>query len=550
MNELRLRRQGVSCPLLLAFGSSVLYLMGLVPYGAGAQNSAAQAQAQAYAAYSAAAKLYAAHESPTPPAYSLSQIQDKLIEFPLPKGEGVYGSIDGRKMHKYVVALADIAIRYRDSGHPKYWGRIKGTEANRWTSEWLAAQFSKVGLSDVRIQPLPLPPMWTPESWDVTVTLGDKTIELPSAQPSYNDNALPPGGVNVDAVYLGLGTDVDFAGKDLKGKAVFIYSQWDAVPDRSCSRAARRAGEMGAAVIFCASMIPGNMHLISYPSGTEAPMFSLGNDDGVAVREMLAAAKTDGHPLKVKASLRVASVPHLSTSLVWATLPGATDETIYIVAHEDGWFEAAYDNASGVAMMLGLAEYFAKRPQAERRRTLVFIGLDGHHNLANAEVGLQWIAKHQATLFANTALIINSEHPAAIELTERPAFEPFNDQVWWSNGLMPETWNFGGTRTNPDANPVLRRLGWDAFQKFGLPLALDPRSPISDMSEFSGCEPVMEVINAHDYFHTDWDTPEVVPWTGLEAAARATAYLIDEVNRVPLSTLRAPYAHAMCTPHF
>src|SRR6185312_14748871 len=177
---------------------------------------------------------------------------------------------------------------------------------------------------------------------------------------------------------------------------------------------------MGAAVIFCASMMPGNMHLISYPTGTKAPAFSLGNDDGVAVRSMFAAATAQGRPLKVKASLKTAMVPHLSTSLVWATLPGATDETIYIAAHEDGWFEAAYDNASGDAVMLGLAEYFAKIPRAQRRRTLVFVALDGHHNASNAEVGLQWIAKHQATLFAKTALIIDSEHPAVLELTARP----------------------------------------------------------------------------------------------------------------------------------
>ena len=73
-------------------------------------------------------------------------------------------------------------------------------------------------------------------------------------------------------------------------------------------------------------------------------------------------------------------VPNLKTALVWGTLPGASDETIYIMAHRDGWFDAAGDNAGGVASMIGLAEYYAKIPQAQRRRTMVFIGLDGHHN--------------------------------------------------------------------------------------------------------------------------------------------------------------------------
>jgi Zn-dependent M28 family amino/carboxypeptidase len=45
----------------------------------------------------------------------------------------------------------------------------------------------------------------------------------------------------------------------------------------------------------------------------------------------------------------------LKTALIWGALPGVTDETIYIMAHRDGWFDASGDNASGVASMLGLA---------------------------------------------------------------------------------------------------------------------------------------------------------------------------------------------------
>ena len=49
----------------------------------------------------------------------------------------------------------------------------------------------------------------------------------------------------------------------------------------------------------------------------------------------------------MKATLDIQMVPNLKTALVWGTLPGATDETIYIVAHRDGWFEASGDNAGG-----------------------------------------------------------------------------------------------------------------------------------------------------------------------------------------------------------
>ena len=52
--------------------------------------------------------------------------------------------------------------------------------------------------------------------------------------------------------------------------------------------------------------------------------------------------------------------------------------------------------------------------------------------------------------------------------------------------------------------------------------------------------PAVSASDYHSYFHTDWETPEMVPWTGLEAATRAFAKIIDEVNKLPLSTFQRP----------
>jgi hypothetical protein len=43
-----------------------------------------------------------------------------------------------------------------------------------------------------------------------------KMITLDSAQAAYDANALPPGSVDLDAVYVGLGTEADFIGSDRK----------------------------------------------------------------------------------------------------------------------------------------------------------------------------------------------------------------------------------------------------------------------------------------------------------------------------------------------
>jgi Iap family predicted aminopeptidase len=116
-----------------------------------------------------------------------------------------------------------------------------------------------------------------------------------------------------------------------------------------------------------------------------------------------------GQAPHVKLRLDVKMVPNLKTATIWGSLPGTTDENIIIVAHRDGWFEGANDNGTGVATMLGLAEYFAKIPRDQRRRTIMFLGTSGHHD--NAAMSGRWLAEHKE-IFVKTALLINSEHTA------------------------------------------------------------------------------------------------------------------------------------------
>jgi len=481
-------------------------------------------------------------QSLTPPAYSNARMEGALIPFPLPKGAEAYGDIDGKAIHQYVVDLAQISRRYRDSGHPKFWGRITGTTGERETDQWLTGKLHAIpGLTDIRIQELPLPPQWFPKSWNVTLTSGGKSIQLDSAQPDYDSAALPAGGVELDAVYAGLGTDADFVGKDVKGKAVFVYG----MQGLANLDAVKRADRLGAAVVFEVSMLPGNMRYQAYPSGTKAPAFTVGNDDGTAARNMIAAAGT-GVPAKVKVSLDTEKLPGLHSTMVWATLPGATDETIYITAHKDGWFDGSGDNAGGVASTLGILQHFAKIPQAKRKRTIVFIALDAHHNLDNQRnggVGDHWLSLNKAKLFTKTALMINNEHPSTVTTQSRPRYYP-GDEIAWGNTYMPLEWYAGGKQ-----RPELNKIVWNTFREFGVPLEMDasPTPPASDMSMLAVDVPDFERdiagIDAgeyHNYFHTDWETPETVPWTGLEAVTRAYAKIIDQVNEMPLDKLQLP----------
>ena len=90
-----------------------------------------------------------------------------------------------------------------------------------------------------------------------------------------------------------------------------------------------------------------------------------------------------------------------------------TDETIYMIAHRDAWFEGASDDASGVATMLGLAEYFAKIPKEKRRRTIVFLGTH-RTSSRRGRLGDRQVAGCQSrtVLREDGADFINCEHTA------------------------------------------------------------------------------------------------------------------------------------------
>ena len=470
----------------------------------------------------------------TPRAKLYPVPEDALLRWPLPAGAERFAAIDGRRMHRDVVEQVLISRRYRDRVHQKFWGRITGTSSDRESADWLAAKFKTAGLSDVRIQPLDLEPQWMPQTWEAVVTGGGKTVRLETAQPFYGANPLPAGGVDVEAVYAGLGSEADFLGKDVRGKAVFVFNQTGLKNEG----AVRRADEKGAVVIFEVDMLPGNMRYQAYPSGTKAPAFTVGSDDGYAARDLMAAMAA-GQSARLKASFDVRRVPDLKSALVWGTLPGSSDETMYLVAHRDGWFDAAGDNAAGVASIIALAEYYAKTPKAERRRTIVFVGLDGHHNSGpGAGVGRRWMWDNRKTLFAKTALMINAEHPSTLQTTVRPRYDQSdNDRIAWSDTYMPQQWYAGGP-----SRRTLESIAVSAFRAFGASMYLDPnpRPPAGDLGAFFRGVPGVATSEFYHYFHTDRETPEVVPWTGLEATTRAYARIIDEVNKLPLSEMQRP----------
>jgi hypothetical protein len=465
------------------------------------------------------------------PAAPLYKLEDGLLEWKLAPQDKAYGAIDGHRIHTYVEDLTAISRKYRDSGHPQFWGRIIGTQADTDTREWLTDKFNKLGLADVHVQPFDLPPQWMPQSWEIVASGSGKTLHLDSAQPAYQTKGTSGEGLDLEAVYAGTGSEADFAGRDVRGKAVFIFSMplpgsWRQTA--TADGAVRRAEAKGAAAIFAVIALPGNIRTQLYPTGTNVPTFSMGMDDGYAIRDLIGAAPSGQAP-HVRVKLDIKMEPGLKTGTVWAKLPGTTDETVNILAHRDGWFESGTDNASGVATMVGLADYFSKIPKEKRRRTIVFIGSTGHHNGGN--MSGTWLLDHRDEVFAKSALLINCEHTSTIQtylLGEdiRPA-NMYTGMLWYAGG---------------PSRPKLQDIAVKAFRAAGVVTYASPEraAPGGEMSRLWPFTPGVQASDYNVFFHSDHESADTVPWTGLEAITRAYAMIIDGVNTLDLKDFQRP----------
>ena len=484
--------------------------------------------------------IFAAHlaTAQTPPAASrvtqepmkaLHSLDDSYLVWPVAPGDKAYTSIDGKHLKQYVEDQSAISRRYRDQGH-QFWGRIIGTQADEDNAQWMLDKFRKAGLTDVRQQLFDLPPQWMPQSWSVSATSGGTSVKLETAQPTHRSPGTTPAGLDLEAVDVALAGPGDLASRDLKGKAVFFYSTDYFSRHATISDGAfKRIEDMGAAAIFVTILIPGNMRTQFYPVGSNVPTFSLSYQEGLAMREMIGKTRGGAAP-HVKVNMDLKMIPNEKTSTVWGTLPGAgyqtpSDETVIVTAHRDGWFEGANDNGTGVATMVGLAEYFAKVPQAQRRRTIIFLGTSGHHD-GTAESGT-WLSQHKE-LFAKTALLINCEHTAATEMIIG------NQNITKSNWASTLTWYIGGSRK-------LEQIVVNAYAAFGVPVGEIPaRSPAGEIGRIYQLAPSIQLIDTGLYWHSDYETGDIIPATGLANVTRAYAKIITDTGMVDLKDLQRP----------
>jgi hypothetical protein len=127
-------------------------------------------------------------------------------------------------------------------------------------------------------------------------------------------------------------------------------------------------------------------------------------------------------------------------------------------------------------------------------------------------------------------LIINCEHTSAEQLVYRGA------TIRRSNTAVPLRWYVGGSSR-------LQQIAVNAYETFGVATYGEPEPTAGgEMGPYYQLAPSLQLIEGNLYWHSDRESAEYVPSTGLAASTRAYARIITDVNQLSLKELRRPEA--------
>src|SRR5579859_293031 len=464
------------------------------------------------------------------------------------------GALSGAKLMADVHRIVDFSLESKAAGDLLY-GRISGLPAEQKTVDWTVGKLKASGLKDAHAESyVSTAPLWLPVSFELRV-LGDPAfgagtsdVVLKSAMPIRNAT-VKPAAAEGPLVFVGRGSAAELANLDVKGKIAVV----NVVPDDSLFAArekgvARELEKRGAVGVINAVESPGNLLYYDNRYGCDAaPCFLVGGDDGAFLESVIGKAAKAGKQVRMKLALKAEERPNLTAWNGVATIPGKSKEVVIVNAHADAWFDGANDNADGLSVMLGLADYFAHRKQ-KPARTLVFMVSGGHHTA----VGAAAFIKAHPEIIANTVLVMNLEHLAQINVTQAARLDPAGGGAGPTGQAQPGGYGSGVWTANTtestkqagavNATPYVWELMGKASKNYGVVTSYEPTpSAPGELGAYIRAGlPSVQLISSEVYYHSSGDTPSTISVPGLERAAAFYAGFIDDVAKAPRAKLKGP----------
>lgn len=448
----------------------------------------------------------------------------------VPSGEEINTALRGDAILRDVETIVGFSKQSR-AGGDQMWGRITGRPAAARTVEWSADRMREIGLRDVEVQRYESTTwMWWADSWEVRI-LGDAAygrgsgdIVLESALPVSGSQLAGP--FTAPLIYVGVVGEPAVPGADPAGKVAVQRVP----PGRSAYAirgqtvdASRALIERGAAAVINVVDQAGNMHVRDF-SNCGGACFNVGGADGVFLVAALERARAAGLvPPVARLALESVMISDATGQNAVGVIPGDTDEVLIVNAHADGWFDAAGDNADGLAVLFALARHFME-PDNRPVRTLVFVVSGGHHSPGMN--GPTHFVRMNPGIGARTDLVLNLEHVAQLLV----------DPSDWTVRPTEQNMSFGIS----NESPYLIDVGWRGMERYGFRLnpAFSGSVP-GDLGGYSDLDAVrVQAIHSGPLYHTSGDTFDTISAPGLERAARFFAYFVREAARAPDAWLK------------
>src|SRR5262245_2686799 len=356
-----------------------------------------------------------------------------------------------KRDHKTIVGFSLESLAAGDT----VWGRRAATPSFMHTIDWTVNELKAAGLKDARAETFAVNgSMWVPQSWQLQVVgdsafgAGTDTVTLRSAFPQPGGATTPAGGVTAPVVFVGRGTDADLAGRDVAGKIAVVHVRPEPSLFGSAEQGvAQKLASKGAVGVINAIEGPGNAFYFDtrFACG-KAPCFMTGGRDGWFLEQVIGKAANAGvlDRLKIRMTLASEERSGLTSANGIATIPGQSAKRIIVNAHADGYFQGGDDNASGLAVLIGLARYFAK--QRQPKHTLMFVTSGGHHGPGNGPAAL--VAAHPE-LKDNTLVIVNLEHVAYLDVVRGKTRATNNTGMVWETSVTESAKAVGVTNESP-----------------------------------------------------------------------------------------------------
>lgn len=402
-------------------------------------------------------------------------------------------------------------------------------EAGDKAAQYLLQGFKDAGLQNVRNEEF-YPLRWWPEKYELTAFTGSGSTgkKLTSFPLWYCEGVKDK---ELELVYVGYGTPGEWLDVDVEGKAVLMDMKriLHFIPSYNYTMGKNMALSKGAAALILADTLIdspsgnpiGDGGKIKDQKGIDAklyaiPTLSIGKSDGDLLRNAIKAG-----PTKVRINLEYTMTEGRAVNIV-GELPGngKIDEYIIVGGHYDTWFDGAIDNHGSQASLLEMAKYFAKMPQADRDRHLIFVSLFGHE-LGNAAMGHAAFVEKHAAIKEKVTCFLNIDGSGSWGYEEKDNTR----QIYPTNmddksGIFSTSWALAEIAEESIYGHTKGPWGQYPINSF----VADLGGPMSEAGW-----PCLLIISKHIYYHTMLDTMEkITP----DQVYRRTLMNVGIINRL------------------